>query len=60
MGLGGKTPAAAAGIEIKGPPWITLIENAALLERDREHKENQDKSTTPIENAALREVPMAA
>ena len=33
MGLGGKTPAAAAGIAIKGPPWITLIENAALLKR---------------------------
>ena len=60
MGLGGKTPAAAAGIEINGPPWITLIENAALLERDRERKENQDKSATPIENAALREAPMAA
>ena len=42
MGLGGKTPAAVAGIEIKGPPWITLIENAALLKRDKEHKENRD------------------
>ena len=60
MGLGGRTPAAAAGITIKGPPWMTLIENAALLERDKKSKENQDKSTTPIENAALREAPMAA
>ena len=59
MGLDGKTPAAAAGITIKGQPWITLIENAALLKRNKERKENQD-STTPIENAALREAPMAA
>ena len=60
MGLGGKTSAAASGITIEGPTWMTLIENAALLKRDKERKENQDKSTTPVENATLCEAPMAA
>ena len=30
QGLGGKTPAAAAGITIRGDIWLTLIQNAAL------------------------------
>ena len=59
MGLGGRTPAVAAGITIEGPTWMTLIENAALRERDKEHKENLDGPTTP-ENAALRKAAMAA
>ena len=50
---------AAVGIAIKDPPWIALIENAALLKREKEHKENRD-SMTPMKNAALREAPMAA
>ena len=55
MGLDGRTPAAAAGIKIKGPSWMTLMENAALRERDKKRKENKDGSKTPAENAALRE-----
>ena len=30
QGLGGKTPAAVAGITIRGDVWLTLIQNAAL------------------------------
>lgn len=30
QGLGGRTPAAAAGIAIRGDVWLTLIQNAAL------------------------------
>ena len=61
MGLGGKTPAAAAGITIEGPQWMTLIENAALLKRDKEpSKENPDCLAAPAENAALRKVVMVA
>ena len=32
LGLGGMTPAKAAGITIKGPPWRTLIACAAVHE----------------------------
>lgn len=36
MGLGGKTPAEAAGIKIEGEnPWVTAIQNAA---KNRETK----------------------
>ena len=47
MGLGWRTPAAAAGIKIKGPSWMTFIENAALLERDKKRKEDKDRPKTP-------------
>ncbi|MCE2508700.1 MAG: hypothetical protein J4G04_05305, partial [Nitrosopumilaceae archaeon] len=30
LGLGGRTPAAAARITIRGDVWLTLIQNAAL------------------------------
>lgn len=60
MGLGGATPAAAARITIEGPSRMTSIGSAALRERDKKRKEDQDGQTTPAENAALREAPMAA
>jgi len=38
-GLKGKTPAQASGIEIEGSnKWITLIENAAMSERETKRR----------------------
>lgn len=38
-GLHGKTPAQASGIEIEGSnKWVTLIENAAMSERETARK----------------------